>query len=263
MPEGDTIARAAHTLRRALAGKSVRSFRSPAVRADLAGRRVDSVESAGKNLLVRFDDGRTLRTHMRMHGEWHLYRPGERWRRASALARAVLETDDWVAVCFSAPVVEMLRPGRGSTDAERSHPALARLGPDIVAEAFDRDEAIARLQSLPDLEIGEALLRQDAVAGIGNIWKSETLFRSRVNPFAAIGALSPCVLADVLDAARRLMRARSGAAREPRRTALAGWEVYRRSGRPCRRCGTAIAVRRQGAHRRSTYWCPRCQGAAP
>ena len=258
MPEGDTIARAAHTLRRALAGETVRRFRSAAGAANLAGRRVEAVESAGKNLLVRFDDGRTLRTHMRMRGEWHLYRPGERWRRPPAFARAVLETDDWVAVCFSAPVVEILRPGQ-----ERSHPTLARLGPDIVAEAFDRDEAIARLRALPDLEIGEALLRQDAVAGIGNIWKSETLFRCRVNPFAAIGVLSPGVLADVLDAARRLMRPRSGASPQPRRTALVGWEVYRRSGKPCRRCGTAIAMRRQGADRRSTYWCPGCQGGAP
>lgn len=255
MPEGDTISRAAHTLARALAGKTVRRFRSAAGGGDLAGRRIDAVESAGKNLLVRFDDGRVLRTHMRMHGAWHLYRPGERWRKPSGFARAVLETDDWAAVCFSAPVVEVLRPRE-----ERSHPALARLGPDVVAGAFDVGEAIGRLRARPELELGDALLRQDAVAGIGNIWKSETLFRCRADPFAKVGTLPDGVLAGILETARRLMGARAGAAPRLGKTALAGREVYRRRGRPCRRCGTGIAMRRQGTDQRSTYYCPRCQG---
>jgi len=256
MPEGDTISRAAFTLRRALAGKTVRRFRSAAGDGTLAGRRIEAVESAGKNLLVRFDDGRTLRTHMRMHGSWHLYRPGERWQKPAAFARAVLETDDWTAVCFSAPVVEILRPGE-----DRSHPVLSRLGPDVVAGSFDSHEAIARLKDEPRLEIGEALLRQDAVAGIGNIWKSETLFRCRVDPFAPVGAFSDAELSRIVSTARKLMAARAGASPEPRRTTLAGWAAYRRSGRPCRRCGTAIAMRRQGRDRRSTYYCPACQGA--
>jgi endonuclease-8 len=257
MPEGDTISRAAFTLRRALAGKTVRGFRSAAGDGGLAGRRVATVESAGKNLLVQFDDGRTLRTHMRMHGSWHLYRPGERWRKPAAFARAVLETDDWTAVCFSAPVVEILRAGE-----ERSHPALARLGPDVVAERFDTDDAVARLRTFSALEVGDALLKQEAVAGIGNIWKSETLFRVRVDPFARVAALPDSVLSEIVSTARRLMGARAGASADLRRTTLAGWAVYRRSGRPCRRCGTAIAMRRQGQERRSTYFCPRCQGVA-
>ncbi|HET9793573.1 MAG TPA: DNA-formamidopyrimidine glycosylase family protein [Thermoanaerobaculia bacterium] len=255
MPEGDTISRAAFTLRRALAGQTVRSFRSVAGNGALAGRRIEAVESAGKNLLVRFDDGRMLRTHMRMHGSWHLYRPGEAWRKPAGFARVVLETDDWTAVCFSAPVVEILRAGE-----ERSHPALSRLGPDIVGGAFDADEAIARLRRHPELEIGDVLLRQDAISGIGNIWKSETLFRCRVDPFARVASLPDRALSEIVSTARRLMAARAGAASDPRRTTLAGWAVYRRSGRPCRRCGTAVAMRRQGRDRRSTYYCPGCQG---
>jgi endonuclease-8 len=257
MPEGDTISRAAFTLRRALAGKTIRSFRSAAGDGTLAGRRVETVESAGKNLLVRFDDGRTLRTHMRMHGAWHLYRPGERWRRPASFARAVLETDDWTAVCFSAPVVEILRAGE-----ERIHPGLSHLGPDVVGDAFDVAEAVARLRARPDLEIGAALLRQDSVSGIGNIWKSETLFRCRADPFARVGSLSEAELAKIVSTARKLMAARAGEAAVPRRTTLAGWAVYRRSRSPCRRCGTAIAMRRQGEERRSTYYCPRCQETA-
>jgi len=258
MPEGDTISRAAFTLRRALAGKTVRRFRSAAGGGALAGRRVESVESAGKNLLVRFDDGRTLRTHMRMHGSWHLYRPGERWRHPAAFARAVLETDDWTAVCFSAPVVEILRPGE-----ERSHPVLARLGPDVLADDFREDEAVSRLRACPDLEIGDALLRQERIAGIGNIWKSETLFRCRVDPFARASTLSDAAVAKVVREARKLMGRNAGAAPRPGKPTLSGtYAVYRRSGKPCRRCGTPIAMRRQGEERRSTYFCPRCQGPA-
>jgi len=262
MPEGDTISRAAFTLSRALAGKTVRRFRcagASASRAALAGRRIDSVAAAGKNLLVRFDDGRTLRTHMRMHGSWHLYRPGERWRLPESLARAVLETDDWTAVCFSAPVVEVLRPGE-----ERSHPALARLGPDVLGENFREDEAVSRLRACPDLEVGDALLRQDRIAGIGNIWKSETLFRCRVDPFARVSTLSDAVLAKVVREARKLMGRNSGEAYRPAKPTLAGtYAVYRRSGKPCPRCGTAIAMRRQGEEKRSTYFCPACQETAP
>jgi len=255
MPEGDTISRAASTLRRALAGRIVRRFRSAAGDGAIAGRRIETVESAGKNLLVRFDDGRLLRTHMRMHGSWHLYRPGERWQRPAAFARAVLETDEWTVVCFSAPVVEILRAGE-----ERSHLVLSRLGPDVVGEAFDSGEALARLKGRPELEIGDALLRQEAIAGIGNIWKSETLFRCRIDPFSTVGSLSDAELTRIVSTARKSMSARAGASTELRPTTLSGWAVYRRSGLPCRRCGGAIAMRRQGEDRRSTYYCRACQG---
>ena len=255
VPEGDTIWRAARTLHRALAGQSVVAARSAVAAVDeaaLVGRTVDSVESRGKNLLIRLDDWCVLYTHMRMTGSWHLYRPGERWQRPARQARVVLETARYVAVCFSAPVVELLSPG-----AERRHPALARLGPDLLSAGFDREEARRRLRARAELPVGEAILAQDALAGIGNIYKSETLFLCGVDPFRRVRELSDAELDRIVERARALD------VREPRcRAALharanAGgtqrmW-VYRRSGRPCRRCGTAIRTWRQGTDARSTY----------
>src|SRR5512138_953939 len=184
MPEGDTILRAARALDRRLAGKTIESFESPVrglARARLAGRRVDGVEARGKNLLIRFDDGSALLSHMRMTGSWHLYRRGERWRKPARLARAVLTTGDSVAVCFNTPVVELL----ASREIGR-HERLARLGPDVLAPAFDTDDAVRRLESLADRPIGETLIDQSAIAGIGNIWKSETLFLCGADPFAPV-----------------------------------------------------------------------------
>jgi endonuclease VIII len=264
VPEGDTILRAARTLNRALAGRRVAAARAPMLPSageTLAGRTVSGVSARGKNLLVHFDDGSALRTHMRMTGSWHLYRPGERWRKPGAHARIVLETDAWVAVCFAAPVVELLAPG----GAER-HEALTSLGPDILGEEFDYDAAVRRLQGLGDTPLGEAVLAQCAVAGIGNIYKSETLFLMREDPFAPVGAVDERRLKRVLARARELMRAALGSTpRATRPTMLRSRDpgvrtwVYRREGRPCRRCGTEIRMRRQGVDRRSTYWCPKCQ----
>jgi endonuclease-8 len=264
MPEGDTILRAARTLHRALAGRRVEAARAPALpRAgeDLEGRTISAVEARGKNLLVRFDDGRVLRTHMRMTGSWHVYRPGERWRMPSGAARVVLETDAWVAVCFAAPVVELLRPG----DEERHEP-LASLGPDVLAETFDYAEAVRRLRELGETALGEALLAQRAVAGIGNIFKSETLFLTREDPFAPVASVDERRLKRILSRARELMQASLGPQPRATRPALtrsrepgARTWVYRREGRPCRRCGAGIRMRRQGVDRRSTYFCPKCQ----
>ena len=258
MPEGDTIHRTAATLSRAIAGKRLTAFRSPLpglAHARLAGHTVASVEARGKHLLVRFDDGRVLRSHMRMAGSWHLYRPGERWWKPPHLARAVLETEDFVAVCFQAPVVELIRSG-----GEDAHPALASLGPDVIAEGFDLDEAVRRLGSGADSEIGEALVAQTAVSGIGNIYKSEALFLARIDPFRRVGALSDDAVARLLTTARRLMRQSVAAtSRGTRRGSGPRYWVYRRGGRPCLRCGEEIRVRRQGSPPRSTWWCPRCQ----
>ena len=256
MPEGDTILRAARALDRSLAGKRVTAFESPIprlARAGLAGRRVDAVEARGKNLRFRFDDGRTLRSHMRMTGSWHLYRPGERWRKPAHLARAVLETADSVAVCFSAPVVEIL------TARELSrHEPLAKLGPDVLAPDFDSAEAVRRLASLAATPIGEALLDQSVIAGIGNIYKSETLFLSRADPFAPVRDFTDVDLAGIVSKARALMSASvAGSALRP--VGRGRSRVYRRSGEPCPRCGTPIRMRRQGTAARSTYWCPACQ----
>jgi endonuclease VIII len=262
MPEGDTIARAARTLARALEGKTIVRFRSalPALSgAALEGRKVLGVEPRGKHLLVHFDDGRALHTHMRMTGSWHVYRPGEAWWKPERLSRAVIETEDFVAVCFSAPVVELLAPGEAAR-----HPALRRLGPDIVGATFDAEGARGRVRSMPEAPIGEALLAQSALAGIGNIYKSEALFATRTNPFVAVGGLTDEQIDAVIRAARRMMTASvasQSASRRPRMTSArgGGYAVYRRSGLPCLSCGTPIRMRRQGDAGRSTYWCPKCQ----
>jgi endonuclease VIII len=252
MPEGDTILRAARALGRSLAGKSVTRFSSPLpalADADLAGRRVDAVEAHGKNLLIRFDDGRALVTHMRMTGSWHLYQPGQPWKKPQRLARAVLSTGDAVAVCFNAPVVELLS-SRQLVRSER----LRRLGPDVLGPGFDSSDSARRLAALPETPIGEALLDQSTLAGIGNIYKSETLFACGADPFAPVAAFTQVELGEIVRKARALLSAGVAASggRGP-------YRVYRRSGQPCRTCGTRIRMRRQGSAGRSTYWCPQCQ----
>jgi endonuclease-8 len=264
MPEGDTIARSARTLTRALAGSKVLRFRSPLPalsRAALEDRTVVRVESRGKHLLMHFDDGRALHSHMGMTGSWHIYRHGETWWKPERLAGAVLETEGFVAVCFNAPVVELL-----SAKELARHPGLARLGPDVLAEGFDPAAVRARLRSMPDAPLGEALLAQSAVAGIGNIYKSEALFATRTNPFVPVSRLSDGELDRVVAAARRMMSASVAAQTQGgggRRSGGRGFAVYRRSGLPCPTCGTSIRMRRQGDAARSTYWCPHCQPPAP
>jgi endonuclease-8 len=252
MPEGDTILRAARALGRSLEGKSLTAFSSPLpalAEADLAGRRVDAVEARGKNLLIRFDDGRALVTHMRMTGSWHLYEPGQPWKKPARLARAVLATADAVAVCFNAPVVELLS-ARQLLRSER----LRRLGPDVLGPEFAASAAVKNLAALPGTPIGEALLLQSALAGIGNIYKSETLFACGADPFASVASFSTDELERIVRKARELMSTNLSGSRRPSR-------VYRRSGQPCRICGTRIRMCRQGDAGRSTYWCPRCQPA--
>ena len=258
MPEGDTIFRAARTLHRALAGRTVTRFDSvfsKLTRANddlnIPGRTVVRVNARGKHLLIWFSGDLVLRTHMRMHGSWHIYRPGERWQRPRADMRILIGTPEYEAVAFSVPVAELT----SARDLERE-PAVRDLGPDILAERFDTAGAVSRIEAMPEADIADALLDQHAVAGIGNIFKSESLFAARVDPFARVGMLSREDIARVVDAARRLMRA--SAIERP-----AGLSVYGRAGRPCRRCGTLISRAKQGEDARVTYWCERCQPASP
>ena len=261
MPEGDTIFRAARTLEKVLAGQVVTGARSmvPAVpAARLSGRTVARVEARGKNLLIHFDDGRVLHTHMRMTGSWHVYRPGERWQRPERQARVVLETERFVAVCFAAPVVALL-----SAAELARHPSLSRLGPDPLSPSFDRTEARRRLRALGDRSVGEALLRQSALAGVGNVYKSEALFLCATDPFRLVRDLSDPELDRLVAKARELLSANVGGGPRTTRPSLTPertW-VYGRGGKPCRRCGTAIRMRRQGPDARSTYWCETCQPA--
>jgi endonuclease-8 len=254
MPEGDTIHRTARTLHQALAGRTVTRFESvfPALaRVDdvqpLRGRNVERVVSRGKHLLIHLSGDLVLRTHMRMHGSWHLYRPGERWRRPRHEMRIVLATEAFEAIAFSVPVAELL-PGR---ELDR-RPQWRELGPDPLGPSFDAGEAIARLATRAEMEIADALLDQRTMAGIGNIYKSETLFAAGVNPFAHVAELSDDTLGRIVRTAATLLRA-SAADQRSRR------DVYSRAGQPCRRCGTVISSRKQGPDARWTYWCARCQ----
>ncbi len=269
MPEGDTLHRTAAGLRPYLLGRTVISARAqgpgpvPQV-GRVVDRRIDSIEAQGKNLLIRFDGGLEIRTHLRMNGSWHRYRPDERWRRSPSRARLVLEVAGSVAVCFDAPVVELFE-----TRTEALHPSLSRLGPDVLADHFDAAEARRRLRepSRSAMEIGVALLDQTALAGIGNVYKTEILWIERVSPFLPVGDLDDATLDRLLTTARRLMLANVDRARGPERITTSGDRnapdalyAYRRTGRPCRRCGTPIAARSQGMDLpRRTYWCPACQ----
>ena len=257
MPEGDTIFRTATTLRGSLVGKAVVSFEAPRLPAvSIApGTAVTAVEARGKHLLVWFEGGRALHTHMQMSGSWHLYRPGERWRAARASARAVIGVRDAVAVCFRAPVVELL-----DARAVRSHPRLSALGPDLCSPAADVDEALARLEGLPArTPIAVALLDQRVACGVGNVYKSETLFACRVDPFARVEDLETPTRRALLRKASDLLRRNLEGG--PRVTHEGGLAVYGRARRPCRRCGATIRSARQGQPPRTTYWCPDCQPA--
>jgi len=267
MPEGDTIFRTATVLRRALVGGVVRRAlaqpgpglaRVPDLSV-LVGSSVVSVEARGKHLLIGFSDGRWLRTHMRMSGSWHRYRPGEAWRLPVRRAVCVLETNAAVAVCFDAPVVELL-----TEDALVRHVALRALGPDLLAPTPDLEEGVLRLRARDAVPLGEALLDQGVTAGIGNAIKSEALFVERLDPWTPVHAFSNDELHAVLGRASILLAANTGGGRRVttgRRAPGEALWVYRRAGRPCRRCGTLIRARRQGVQARTTYWCPNCQAA--
>lgn len=261
MPEGDTIWRAAAALRLRLEGRTILEV-APERMAALEGARVTGVETAGKHLTLRFEVGAgrslALHTHLGMTGSWHLYSRGERWQRAPRQARVVLTAVDVVAVLFSAPVAE-LHDGRISrTD---------HLGPDLLAGGFPLSGlplVLARVRASSAVTAGELLLDQTVCSGIGNIYKCESLWRLRLDPWAQVAGLSEAALAELYLTARRLMGAGlergpgEGVGAHPR--TRGGVAVYGRAGRPCPRCGSRIQVRLQGRERpRATYFCARCQ----
>ena len=275
MPEGDTIFRAARTLQRALVGKTITGFRSTfALLArfnddmPVAGQMLTSVESRGKWLLMHFSGGGILATHMLMNGSWHIYRPGERWQLPASAMRLVIETADYIAVGFNVPVAEMHTP-QSLAREKRIPPATS----DVLGSDFGENAAVERLLSFPDLELGEALLRQQALAGVGNVFKSEICFAAGLNPFQKVATLTRPQVAEVVSAARlqlesnvledsgnRIVTYRGRTRRTTRRSdpGESLW-VYARAGQPCRRCGEPIRRRLQGSDARATYWCPRCQ----
>ena len=278
MPEGDAIFRTARVLERALCGRIVRRFESvfPHLTridddAPLAGRSLDRIWSVGKHLLMAFSGELVLRTHMRMNGSWHVYRLGEPWRRPRMDMRIVIETDAFAAVAFNVQIAEFL----GAHQLSRS-PELRALGPDLLSDPFDEADAIARLRARDHQPIGDALLDQRAVAGIGNVYKSEVCFVCRVNPFSPVETLTDDQLRQLLAVARRLMLANVGQQAlgrivtyrtlQSQRASAShsdGLWVYGRRGRPCRRCGTAIVSEKRGEDARVTYWCPQCAPEGP
>ena len=261
MPEGDTIFRTAARLRPVLAGRTIEAARArdPAFpAATLLGRTIAGVEAHGKHLLMPLDDQRTIHSHLGLHGSWHMYQPGEPWRKDRRQAALVLDVPNSVCICFSPKLLQLL-----SADQLRHHVHLTRLGPDLLAERVDDAEVLRRFRTHDPTPIGEAVMNQTIVAGIGNVYKSEILFLTRINPLLPVSRLSDQQILQVAQTARRWMA--KNLAGYPRRTrpALDGqrlW-VYGRGGKPCFECGRLIQVRRQGDLGRTTYWCPECQAA--
>jgi endonuclease VIII len=257
MAEGDSIFRIARRLRERLEGAEM-SARTPGQRRpdglsaqDLNGRLLERVESRGKHLLLHFTGGLVLHSHLGMRGSWQLYADGERWRRPARDAWIALEGNGTEAVNFGGSKLRLVREAQLLRD-----PRLARLGPDILADDFDPAVAAGRLRSRgPDLRIGDALLGQRLIAGIGNIFRSEGCFAAQINPLSPVGGLTDEQLVEVLEATRGLMLEAVETGRQPN-------QVYRKAGRPCPRCGTPIRSQAQGESARVSYWCPSCQPPA-
>lgn len=258
MPEGDTVWLAGRRLHDALAGRVLTDsdFRVPALATvDLTGATVTEVVSRGKHLLTRFDTGATLHTHFRMDGAWHLYRPGQRWRGGPDWqVRVVLTTDAYVAVGYRLPVIELL-------PTDREDGVVGHLGPDLLDPDFDPAEAVRRLRTEPGREIGPALLDQRNLAGIGNLYKAESLFLRRTNPWTPVRDVD---LPSLVERARTLLELNKNRPEQittgSARRGEENW-VFERAGRACRRCGTPVRSAPQGdpPYERITYWCPSCQ----
>jgi endonuclease VIII len=248
--EGDTILRVSRRIERALAGQTI-AVTAPSRRGKAAGverldgRRLDAAQAWGKHLLLHFGD-LVLHSHLGMSGGWHLHDRGAPWRRPRSSAWAVLVGERAEAVQFGGPTLRVIPAARLHRD-----PQLARLGPDILAEDFEPAAVVAAMRADPTRGLGDALLDQSVVAGIGNIFKSEACFAARLDPWRPVGEVSDDELSRVLLAARELMLSAAASGRHPS-------EVYRRRG-PCPVCGGRIASRGQGDANRTTYWCPGCQ----
>ena len=230
---------------------------------DLAGPTVTGVASVGKHLFTRFDDGRSLHSHLRMDGAWHLYRPGMRWRRAAHEARAVLETTDRVAVGFALHDLELL-----ATDEE--HTLVGHLGPDLLDPAWGPEhdaEALRRMSARADHELGLVLLEQRVMAGLGNLYRNDICYLLGLTPWVPVREVGD--LPGVIALSRKLLSANKDRPEQTTTGSLAAGEahwVFERARRPCRRCGARIRTADQGEppYARVTYWCPRCQrGPAP
>jgi endonuclease-8 len=257
VPEGDTLLAWARQIDGALRDQTL--VRATSNRVNLSrfeGRTVRGARAHGKQLLVEFDDGHVLRTHLRMHGTIRVRDGAYTGAPLNPHVRWLLATADKTAVCLDAPTVELLHEKQLET-----HPVLSRLGPDVLSPELDLTEILRRLRLRGAVPIGSALMDQEILAGIGNVYKSEILFMAELSPFVPVASLTDEQLTELVTLARRWMRRNVGASR---RTTPAGrvashYWVYGRSGEPCLRCGERVAMRRQDPLARSTYYCPECQ----
>jgi endonuclease-8 len=258
VPEGDTIHHAARRIRAVLLDRVPEEIVAPQRRHEadrwperLAGRAVRSVDAHGKHLFLRFEGELTLHSHLRMTGSWGVHRAGARWRRGRHRAWLVIRSGEWEVVQFDGPVLELMRESRTRFDRR-----LAALGPDVIGERLDAEEFLRRLRAQdPARAIGDALLDQRVLAGIGNVWKSESCFAAGVSPWRALARVTDEEALAIAEFAHEQMTRSAGAdgfSRRPR-------AVYKRAGLPCPRCGTPIRSHGQGDDNRTTYWCPGCQ----
>jgi endonuclease-8 len=257
VPEGDTIAYAANRIRPVLEGHVPEEIRTPHPRhalarwpERLAGRAITSIDTHGKHLFLRFEGGLTLHSHLGMIGVWGVYGPGRRWGRSARRAWIVLRRDGHDVVEFDGPLLELVTDARTRFDQR-----LAALGPDVLASDFDFDRFLARVRGDdPTRPVGDALLDQRNVAGIGNIWKAEGCWEAGVDPWRPVGRVTDEELRRIIEVTRPRMQ--RSAIDGPRSI---GPRVYTKIGWPCPRCGTRIVARGQGDANRTTYWCPGCQ----
>lgn len=275
MPEGDSIFRTARSLGRALVDKPIIGFRSnyPLLTrfhddTPLTGQLVDQVEPRGKWMLMYFSSGSILATHLLMSGSWHIYRPGEPWQKPARHMRIVIENSEYVAVGFNVPVAEMHTAQ--SLARDRRIPCS---NIDVLSAAFDPDAAAERLHAYSSEEVGDVLLNQKVLAGVGNVFKSEICFLTGINPYCRVTTLTQPQIVALIATAQRLIAANvfedsgnmivtfRGLRRRTTHQSDPGesfW-VYSRHGQPCRRCGDPIRRRIQGHDARVTFWCRLCQ----
>jgi endonuclease-8 len=257
MPEGDTIHYAANRIRPVLAGRIPEDVATPHPRFGhdrwpqrLGGRAVESVEAHGKHLFLRFEGDLTVHSHLRMTGAWRVHPVAARWARAPRRAWLVIRSMGYDVVQFDGPVLDLLTETRRRFDLR-----LRALGPDIIKPDFDEQAYLRRLrEDDPTRGIGDALLDQRTLAGIGNLWKAEACWHAEIDPWRPVGGISDADALRLVHGVRPAMQQSARDGNQARRK-----EVYGRDGRRCRRCGGRIQARGQGDDNRTTYWCPGCQ----
>jgi endonuclease VIII len=257
MPEGDTILSIAQRLRPVLVGHRLEQVAAPQRRhaldrwpEKLAGTRIESIDTHGKNLFLRFDNHLTVHSHLRMSGRWRIFEQGfDQGKRARA-AWLVLETSGHSVVQYNGPILTLMRDSRMRFD-----PYLRRLGPDVLAKELDWPAILIRMRADdPTRPVGDALMDQRSLAGIGNLWKNESLYACGIDPWRPLAGVTDAELEQTVRCAREMMlsEVRKGGR-------LSGGEVFEQAGKACRRCGTLIQVRGQWDENRMTYWCSDCQ----